>query len=131
LQLLIERGLPALLLWLWILWIYARMLLKNSGFRVQDSGFRIQDSEFKNKNGTSDFEFSNPKSKIQNPKSEDWQTRGILLGCFGGLVGFFVSSFVNYSLGDGEVAMVFFLLMGFGVSLAVQNSKFRIQDFKS
>ena len=130
LQLLVERGLPALLLWLWILWIYARMLLKNSGFRVQDLGFRIQDSEFKNKNGTSDFEFSNPKSKIQNPKSEDWQTRGILLGCFGGLVGFFVSSFVNYSLGDGEVAMVFFLLMGFGVSLAVQNSEFRIQDFK-
>ncbi|HXH70266.1 MAG TPA: O-antigen ligase family protein [Pyrinomonadaceae bacterium] len=89
LQLLVERGLPALLLWLWALWIYARILLKNSKF------------------------------KTQNSKSEE----GIIIGCFGGLVGFFVSSFINYSLGDGEVAMVFFLLMGLSVSLVIQNSK--------
>jgi O-antigen ligase len=100
LQLLVERGLPALLLWLWVLWIYARMLLK-----VQS------------------LEDGNSKFKIQNSKSEDWQTKGIILGCFGGLIGFFVSSLVNYSLGDGEVAMVFFLLMGFAVSLIVQNTE--------
>jgi hypothetical protein len=55
---------------------------------------------------------------------------GILLGCFGGFAGFFVSSLVNYSLGDSEVAMVFYLLMGFSVSLAIQDSKFKIQDSK-
>ncbi len=112
LQLLVERGLPALLLWLWVLWIYARTLIK-----VQSSKFKVQSSKDEN-----------PKSNIQNPKCGDWQTQGIILGCFGGLVGFFVSSLVNYSLGDGEVAMVFFLLMGFGVSLSIQDSGFRIQN---
>ncbi len=92
LQLLAERGLPALLLWIWILCIYVRTLRRG----------------------------------IQNPNSEDWQTRGILLGCLGGLVGFFVSSLVNYSLGDSEVAMVFYLLTGIGVALC--NSKLKISD---
>jgi O-antigen ligase len=106
LQLLVERGLPALLLWLWISWIYARTLWRE----IQNSKFKIQDSAFDS----------------SNPKSADWQTLGILIGCFGGLVGFFVSSLVNYSLGDSEVAMVFYLLMGIGVSLC--NSKLRIKN---
>ncbi len=113
LQLLVERGLPALLFWLWILLIYAKTLWRG----IQNSRLRIQDSA---------FDSSNPKSEIQNPKSFDWQTLGILLGCLGGLVGFFVSSLVNYSLGDSEVAMVFYLLMGIGVSLALRNSRPRI-----
>ncbi len=113
LQLLVERGLPALLLWLWILWIYARTLWGE----IQNPKSKIQNSA---------FDSSNPKSKIQNPKSADWQKLGILLGCFGGLVGFFVSSLVNYSLGDSEVAMVFYLLMGIGVSLC--NSKLKIKN---
>jgi hypothetical protein len=110
LQLLAERGLPALLLWLWILGIYAKTLWRG----IQNSKFKIQNSA---------FDSSNPKFKIQNSKLEGWQTLGILLGCFGGLVGFFVSSLVNYSLGDSEVAMVFYLLMGLSVSLVIQNSK--------
>lgn len=92
LQLLVERGLPALLLWLWGLWIYAKTLWLNR-------------------------------------KSEDWQTRGIILGCFGGLVGFFTSSLVNYSLGDSEVSMVFYLLMGLSIflcSLKSPTSAFKI-----
>jgi len=104
LQLLVERGLPALLLWLWVLWIYARMLLRQSGVWSLES--EVQDS--------------NPKSKIQNPKSFGWQTRGIILGCFGGLVGFFTSGLVHYNLGDAEVAMVFFMLMGLSVSLSTR-----------
>ena len=100
LQLLVERGLPALLLWLWIVWIYAKTLLRE---------IKLQTS----------------KSAVQNSNSHfaDWQKLGILLGCLGGLVGFFASSSVNYSLGDGEVAMVFFVLMGFGVSIATLDSK--------
>ena len=113
LQLLVERGLPAFLLWLWILWIYAKTLWR--GIKV--SGFRFQVS-------ASETENKNPKSQIPNPKSDDWQTSGIILGCFGGLIGFFTSSLVNYSLGDSEVAMVFYLLMGFGFYCA--NHKFQI-----
>ncbi len=82
LNLVVERGLPALLLWLTVLGIYARTLWR---------GF-------------------NPKSKIQNLKS-----KGILLGCLGGMVGFFTSGLVHYNLGDQEVAMMFFLVMGIGM----------------
>lgn len=102
LQLLVERGLPALLLWLWVLWLYAKTLWRKVNF-----------SNFK-------FQISNSESKVanENPKSYDWQRQGIILGCFGGLIGFFTSSLVNYSLGDSEVAMVFYLLMGLGVYCA-------------
>jgi uncharacterized membrane protein HdeD (DUF308 family) len=43
---------------------------------------------------------------------------GILLGCLGGLAGFFVSGLVHYNLGDGEVALIFYLLMAIGVRTA-------------
>jgi O-Antigen ligase len=45
--------------------------------------------------------------------------KGILLGCLGGSVGFFASGIVHYNLGDAEVAMVLFLLMG--ISMTVSN----------
>jgi hypothetical protein len=35
----------------------------------------------------------------------------------GGTVGFFVSGFVHYNLGDSEVAMIFYLLMGLTLAL--------------
>lgn len=81
-QLLVERGLPALLIWLIIIGVYARSLwlgIRRSGSSAETSG---------------------------------WVSRGILLGCFGGMIGFFVSGLVHYNLGDQEVAMVFFMLMG-------------------
>ena len=96
LQLLVERGLPALLLWLTILGIYARTLWRFLKFKIQNSKFKIED-----------------KSKIQNLKSKI--EVGIVLGCFGGLAGFLTSGLVHYNLGDGEVAMVFYMLMGIGV----------------
>lgn len=102
-QLLVERGLPALLIWLWILWIYAGTLLKALNRRS-----------------------SLPDSGDENRQSLGWRERGILLGCFGGLAGFFTGGLVHYNLGDSEVAMVFFMLMGLGVSLAVQNSKLKM-----
>ena len=93
LQLLVERGLPGLLLWLWVLLIYGQTLLK-----VQSS-------------------------KDEARRTTDWQTRGILLGCFGGLVGFVTSGLVHFNLGDAEVAMVFFMLMGLSVVLAINKSE--------
>ena len=98
-NLVVERGLPALLLWLLILGIYARTLwrgLKREG---------------------------------------DWRSRGILLGCLGGTVGFFASGLVHYNLGDQEVAMMFFLLMGIAVKSFESGESFEsiesIESFES
>ena len=82
LNLVVERGLPALLLWLTILGIYARTLWRGLI----------------------------PKSEILDPKS-----KGIVLGCLSGTVGFLASGLVHYNLGDQEVAMMFFLLMGIAI----------------
>ena len=80
LQLLVERGFPALLLWLAVLLVFLQILWRG----------------------------------IRGP---DPNSIGILLGCLGGTIGFFASSLVHYNLGDQEVAMVFFLLMGIGVRI--------------
>ncbi len=94
-QLLVERGLPALILWLMILGIYTRALWK--GLRPED--------------GT------------------DWRSRGILLGCLGGTIGFFAGGLAHYNLGDQEVAMVFFILMGLGLKVThLQNYPTNGQD---
>lgn len=96
LQLLVERGLPALLLWLIVLGIYARTLWR--GLYRQSAN-------------------SPPAGGGESP-----QSTGILLGCLGGTIGFFTSGLVHYNLGDQEVAMVFFILMGIGVNIARLNS---------
>lgn len=101
LQLVVERGLPALFLWFWILWVYARMLMR----KIRDAGFKVQNSS-------------------RQSEKFDWKIFGILLGVFGGLVGFFTSGLVHYNLGDAEVAMVFFILMAFGCR--VGDSGFRV-----
>ena len=46
-----------------------------------------------------------------------WPEHGILVGCFGGTIGFLTSGLVHYNWGDSEVVMIFYLLMG--MSLAV------------
>jgi len=101
LQLLVERGLPALLLWLWVLWIYGRTVFKSKRQKLEGES-----------------------SKDETRRITDWQTRGILLGCFGGMIGFFTSGLVHFNLGDAEVAMVFFMLMG--LSIAICNFGFQI-----
>jgi O-antigen ligase len=88
-QLLAERGLAALLLWLTVLGLYAWILFREIG------NLR-----------------SNPP-----PDQGKWMSFGILLGCFGGMIGFVTSGLVHYNLGDQVVAMIFYLLMGLGVSI--------------
>lgn len=78
LQLAVERGLPALVAWLLLVGLYARMLWRLARAPVLDN--RIE--------------------------------RGIALGALGGLAGFFTSGLVHYNLGDSEVAMVFYFIMG-------------------
>src|SRR5262249_26205193 len=47
----------------------------------------------------------------------DTNRYGLLLGIFGAVTGFLVSSLVNYNFGDAEVALLFWFLMGSFVSL--------------
>ncbi len=101
LQLVVERGFPALLLWLWILFVYAKMLICG----IQNSKFKIQNSE-------KDFALSTQHSTL---------AAGVLLGCFGGMIGFFTSGTVHYNLGDSEVAMIFFLLMGLAITISQRD----------
>ena len=103
LQLVIERGLPAFLIWLWVLFVYGKILLR----KIQDFRVRIQDSK---------PEILNPNSEIRH--SFDWKVYGIILGCFGGMIGFFTGGLVHYNLGDSEVAMAFYMLMAVGVFLS-------------
>jgi hypothetical protein len=109
--------LPALALWLWILWLYARTLWRR--LKIQDSRFKIQNSKFEISNSGSASEISNSEFQISDKElhsafriPHSVIEKGILLGCFGGLIGFFTSGLVHYNLGDQEVAMIFFLLMG-------------------
>jgi O-antigen ligase len=84
-QLLVERGLPALLLWLAVVGLFGYSLWR----ALRRAG-------------------------------DDWHTRGILLGCLGGaVVGFTVGGLVHWNLGDTEVAMVLYTLMGISMRLAI------------
>ena len=51
----------------------------------------------------------------------DTNRYGILLGATGALAGFLASSLVNYNLGDGEVALVFWWLLGIVVVLSAKS----------
>ena len=91
LQLAFDRGLPALGLWLWLMWLFWR-----SASRDEQA---LRDSS-------------------------DTNRYGILLGATGAVAGFFASSLVNYNFGDGEVALVFWWLLGIVVVLTgTQSSK--------
>jgi hypothetical protein len=53
---------------------------------------------------------------------ENLFAKGVLLGAFGGLVGFLASGFVHYNLGTSLVAMTFFLIMGLAFAVVKVNS---------
>ncbi|HBB87967.1 MAG TPA: hypothetical protein DC047_10160 [Blastocatellia bacterium] len=88
LQLAFDRGLPALFLWLWIVWLFWRTASRSEK-RWRETG--------------------------------DTNRYGILLGATGALAGFLASSLVNYNLGDGEVALVFWWLLGIVVVLSANG----------
>jgi len=90
LQLAFDRGLPALVFWLWIMWLFWRTASRGE----------------KTLRGSSDT-----------------NRYGVLLGATGAVAGFFASSLVNYNFGDGEVALVFWWLMGIVVVLTEVNSE--------
>jgi hypothetical protein len=85
LQLAFDRGLPMLVLWVWMMILFWREI---AGGERRAADLR------------------------------DTHRYGILLGGLGGLTGFLASSLVNYNYGDGEVAMLFWWLMGICVFCA-------------
>ncbi len=95
LQLVFDRGLPALVFWLWIMWTFWR-----TASRGEES---MRDSS-------------------------DTNRYGLLLGATGAVAGFFASSIVNYNFGDGEVALVFWWLMGIVVVLSEVSMTKRRMD---
>jgi O-antigen ligase len=102
LEIALERGVPALLLWLTLLAAYGRLL-----FRTFRSLSKVP-----------------PDDADGGDPYGNWVDRGILLGALGGLCGFFVSGFVHYNWGDSEVIMIFYFLMGLSLIVARQaNSK--------
>jgi O-antigen ligase len=52
---------------------------------------------------------------------EDWRRRAIVLGAFGGVIGFNFSSLVHFNFGDGEVVMVLWLILGLAVAVVINH----------
>jgi hypothetical protein len=84
LQLAFDRGLPMLVLWMWMMILF-----------------------------WTDIAASEKRAADRS----DTHVYGILLGGLGALTGLLASSLVNYNYGDGEVAMLFWWLMGVCVFL--------------
>ena len=101
LQIALERGVPALVLWLAFLFIYARTLWRSLML------IRIGSGSDRDPAGL-------------------WIDRGIVLGALGGLAGFFTSGVVHYNWGDSEVVMVFYMIMGLAL-VVHHHSKLIIQ----
>lgn len=87
LQLLVERGFPALIFWVSFLGLYVLMLFRS----IRKRGYA------------------------------DWTEKGIVLGAFGGVCGFLLSSLVHYNYGDGEVVMVLYLVMAMSLSVCLRT----------
>lgn len=91
LQIAFERGLPTLIAWLLWMCLFLWLLLNRI---IVFGKFR--------------------------QKKFDWPAHGLIVGAFGGTIGFLTSGLVHYNWGDSEVVMIFYLIMG--LSLAVINN---------
>lgn len=83
LQIALERGVPALLVWLILNAIYLRMLWRISRRETQTP-----------------------------PGTNDGFRRGLAIGALGGAIGFLASGLVHYNWGDSEVVTVYYFIMG-------------------
>jgi len=105
LQLALERGVPALIVWLVLLGIYARALWdalwKLKRKVIGDVETRKADEQLK--------ATLTPGEWLDR---SEWIDHGIVLGALGGLAGFFTSGLVHYNWGDSEVVMIFYFIMG-------------------
>ena len=100
LQIALERGVPALILWLILLGLYARVLWQ----------LIRRLSEHRSAMGERGPEMFGA-----------WVDRGIVLGALGGLAGFIASGFVHYNWGDSTVMMIFYFMMGLSLVIYREN----------
>ncbi len=96
LQIAFERGVPALLMWCALIFIYGRMLWRLA----------------------------------RRDELTDWRERGLVLGALGGLVGFCASGLVHYNLGDSEVVMIFYFIMGLALALNQLKATDKLNDLR-
>ncbi len=108
LQIALERGVPALILWLAFLFVYARTLWRS--LLPVRTGSVSDGAPGKAPGRRAPLELLS-SSRIT------WIERGILLGALGGLAGFVTSGLVHYNWGDSEVVMVLYLIMGLALAV--------------
>lgn len=108
LQIALERGVPAFLVWLILLGLYAFTLARTLRELRKEESSTIVKAQGKQEAVGSDSAMLGA-----------WIDRGIILGALGGLAGFFVSGLVHYNWGDSEVVMIFYFIMG--LSLVVER----------
>ena len=108
-QLGVERGLLGLAAWVFFLFVYLRLLLRLIR-RTGDDWWPQGSPRLPRTPAPSGV-------RVDAPKSPGAWVRGLALGIFGATVGFLASGFLHYNLGDSEVAMLFWLLMGIAVAL--------------
>ncbi len=94
LQIALERGVPALIVWLILIALYIRMLWRLARREV-------------------------PPEQLQNSQI----ARGLAVGALGGALGFFTSGLVHYNWGDSEVVTVFYFIMGLCLAVDRTNQR--------
>jgi O-antigen ligase len=107
-QLAVERGLLGLAAWVFFMFVYLRLLL-----RLVRGARGADDPRTPAPRGA-----GNETSARTGAWVRGWWAHGLSLGIFGAAVGFLASGFLHYNLGDSEVAMLFWLLMGIAAALA-------------
>ena len=119
LQIALERGLPALVVWLLLLGIYARTLWNTFWGLTR----KAADGGSAEMPAAPTLGMAAGEKRERSPalgewlEQSEWIDRGIVLGALGGLCGFLTSGLVHYNWGDSEVVMIFYFIMG--LSLAV------------
>ncbi|MCI0402360.1 MAG: O-antigen ligase family protein [Acidobacteria bacterium] len=107
-QFAVERGLLGLAAWVFLVFVYLRLLFR----LIRPAGSLSMGPH--GSPGTPAPRGAQPEA----PQEHSAWVRGLALGIFGSAVGFLSSGFLHYNFGDSEIVMLFWLLMGIAAALA-------------
>jgi O-antigen ligase len=121
LEIALERGVPALIVWLVLLAIYARTLWHTF--------WKLTKKAIEESKPGRPAAIPAPAGRQAHHlpalgdwlERSEWIDRGIVLGAMGGLAGFFSSGLVHYNWGDSEVVMIFYFVMGLSLFVWTRN----------